>query len=448
MLSHNIKKGFIEYFKNKHHVNLPSSPVVPHDDPTLLFTNAGMNQFKDIFLGQRTVDYQRAVTAQKCIRVGGKHNDLDNVGHTSRHITFFEMLGNFSFGDYFKKEAIQSAFEVTTQVFGFDPEKIWATVYEDDDEAFQLWTSYLPSKRIVRMGAKDNFWMMGNVGPCGPCSELLYDRGKDFGSAKSPLEDSDGERFLEFWNLVFMQFNRDEAAHQTPLPNQSIDTGVGLERIVSLKMGTRSVFETDILTHLIHQVERQTQMTYSPQSDLAPSFHVIADHVRSLAFAIADGAQPSNLDRGYVLRKILRRAVRYSKRLRINTPFLAHLIPTLIECMGDDYPELKEAEGRICEIITQEEENFFRTLKRGGNILSSIIENAQKKKDKQITGEEAFKLKDTYGFPLEEILLIAKDTGLAVNIESFELLEHKAKEISKKAHVAHTQTLEIGRAHV
>ncbi|MDN3505341.1 MAG: alanine--tRNA ligase [Rhabdochlamydiaceae bacterium] len=440
MLSAKIRKKFIDYFKAKEHHHLPSSPVFPHDDPTLLFTNAGMNQFKDIFLGKTKMDYTRAVTSQKCIRVGGKHNDLDNVGHTSRHMTFFEMLGNFSFGDYFKAEAIEFAYEVTTQVFELDIEKVWVSVFEDDDEAFELWKKFMPENRIVRMGAKDNFWTMGNVGPCGPCSELLYDRGDKFGKATSPLNDEDGERYFEFWNLVFMQFNQEQNGKQIPLQNQSIDTGCGLERIVSLKMGVDTLFETDILRAIIQKIETICGKKYNPKDEFAPAFHVIADHLRSLAFSIADGVQPSNLDRGYVLRKILRRAIRYSKKLGMNDPFLAELVPVLIECMGDDFPEIKNAKQRICEILTAEEESFFKTLKRGGNILNSIIEKAEKKKE--ISGEDAFKLKDTYGFPLEEILLIAKDSGLTVNLEAYELLEHKAKELSKAAHKTHAQTVE------
>ncbi|MCF7806779.1 MAG: alanine--tRNA ligase [Simkaniaceae bacterium] len=440
--SKEIRRQFIQYFEKKGHLHLPSSPVFPHDDPTLLFTNAGMNQFKDIFLGRTKMDYKRAVTSQKCIRVGGKHNDLDNVGHTSRHMTFFEMLGNFSFGDYFKKEAIQFAFDVTTEVFQLDIEKIWVTIFEDDDEAYELWKAHMPEQRIVRMGAKDNFWMMGEVGPCGPCSELYFDRGEKYGSAKSPADPDGDLRYLEFWNLVFMQFNRSASGHQAPLPNQSIDTGAGLERIMALKMGVDSVFETDILQALIRQIEHQSGEQYTPGSPLAPAFHVIADHLRALSFAIADGVQPSNLDRGYVLRKILRRATRYAKRLGFDRPFLADLVPTLITTMGDDFPELKQSESRIAEILTTEEESFLRTLKRGGNILNQIIDKATSSNEKQITGEEAFKLKDTYGFPLEEILLIAKDTGLEVNIEAFEMLEHKAKELSKKAHVSHQQIAE------
>jgi alanyl-tRNA synthetase len=440
MLSQEIRRRFLNFFKSQGHALIPSSSVVPHEDPSLLFINAGMNQFKDVFLGKSVRDYTRATTSQKCIRVGGKHNDLDNVGHTKRHLTFFEMLGNFSFGDYFKEQAIKYAWEVSTEIFSFPPEKLWITVFNDDDEAFSLWTKYVPASRIVRMGEEDNFWSMGETGPCGPCSELYFDRGERWGTGASPKEDPLGERYLEFWNLVFMQFNRDATGKMTPLPKQSIDTGSGLERVISLIMNVDSLYEIDIFQHLIAQIEKISHKTYQKQDTLlAPAFHVIADHIRSLSFAIADGAQPSNMERGYVLRKILRRAVRYGKVLGMQEPFLGKILPALIEVMGDDYPELKGAEKRIEEILTLEEEAFIRTLKRGGNILSSIIETAQKNPLKQITGEEAFKLKDTYGFPLEEILLIAKDTSLQVNIDAYELLETQAKEKSRGAASKHIQ---------
>lgn len=444
MLSQEIRRNFLNYFKSKGHTIVPSSPVVPHDDPTLLFTNAGMNQFKDVFLGSSKRDYKRATTSQKCIRVGGKHNDLDNVGHTSRHLTFFEMLGNFSFGDYFKKEAIALAWEVTSEVFQFDLDHVWITVFEKDDEAFELWKKHVPEKRIIRMGEKDNFWAMGDTGPCGPCSELYYDKGKKYGDASSPLNDATGERYLEFWNLVFMQFNRDLQGKMSPLPNQSIDTGSGLERVVSLKMGVDNVFHTDILRHLIGQIETVTGKKYDPSdAKMAPAFHVIADHIRSLTFAIADGAQPSNIERGYVLRKLIRRAVRYGRTLLgVEGTFLAKVLPALVETMGSDYREIVTAKDRIAEILTLEEEGFIRTLKRGGNILSTIVEQAVKSPQKQISGGDAFKLKDTYGFPLEEILLIAKDSNLQVNIDAYQLLEEKAKEISRSSRSVQGQEAE------
>jgi len=443
MLSQEIRRRFLKYFKEHGHSIIPSSPVVPHDDPTLLFNNAGMNQFKDVFLGKAVRDYKLAATSQKCIRAGGKHNDLDNVGHSSRHLTFFEMLGNFSFGDYFKKEAIHFAWEVSTKVFEFPEEKIWPTVFEKDEEAFDLWKKYVPEKRITRMGEADNFWAMGETGPCGPCSELYFDRGTKWGSGVSPKDDPSGERYLEFWNLVFMQFNRDASGAMTPLPKQSIDTGAGLERLISLKMGVDTLFGTDILRGLIAEIEEVAGRKYEEEDKiLAPAFHVIADHIRSLSFAIADGAQPSNLDRGYVLRKILRRAVRYGRMLGLHDPFLAKILPRLVREMGGDYHELKTAEHRIAEILTLEEESFLRTLKRGGNILGQIIENAQKSSARQITGEDAFKLKDTYGLPLDEILLIAKDSHLEVNLEQYQILEELAREKSRSAKTSHEQQAE------
>lgn len=440
MLSQEIRKKFLSYFKEQKHTVVPSSPTVPHDDPTLLFINAGMNQFKDVFLGKAERDYTRATSSQKCIRVGGKHNDLDNVGHTSRHMTFFEMLGNFSFGDYFKKEAIDFAWHVSTEIFQYDPKRIWVSVFETDDEAFELWKPFIDEKRIIRLGEKENFWSMGDTGPCGPCSELLYDRGDKFGTAKHPLEDKTGERYPEFWNLVFMQFNRDSSGKMTPLPKQCVDTGAGLERVVSFLMGKDNVFQTDVLSLLIARVEELSGKKYDPTDPhLAPPFHVIADHVRALAFAIADGAQPSNVDRGYVLRKILRRAVRYGRLLGFNKPFLADVFPSLVETMGSDYHELKKAKNQISEILTIEEESFFRTLKRGGNILSTIVEEGEKNPRKEISGSDAFKLKDTYGFPLEEILLIAKDSGLTVNLDTYAILEEQARERSRSAKSSHEE---------
>lgn len=434
MSSQQVRRKFLKYFEERGHALIASSPVVPFEDPTLLFTNAGMNQFKDVFLGKSQREYGAAVSSQKCLRVGGKHNDLENVGHTSRHLTFFEMLGNFSFGDYFKERAIQYAWEVSTEVFGFDPEKIWATVYQDDDEAFALWEKILPAKKIVRLGEKDNFWAMGDTGPCGPCSELYYDRGAKFGSAPGIAEDSTGERYLEFWNLVFMQFQRLPDGKMVPLPKGCIDTGSGLERVMSLKMGVETLFGTDIFRELIAEIEKVSGVTYdAANAALAPAFHVISDHIRSLAFAICDGVQPSNLDRGYVLRKLLRRAVRYGKVLGMQQPFLAKVLPRLASVMGDDYPELRTHSNRIAETLTLEEESFFRTLRRGGAILQTVIDEAKSSASNTISGEEAFRLKDTYGLPLEEIELLAKDCALGVDLSGFQKLEQEAKVRSRSA---------------
>jgi alanyl-tRNA synthetase len=440
MISSQIRKDFLKYFEKNKHTIVPSSPVFPHDDPTLLFTNAGMNQFKDVFLGYSKRDYTRATTSQKCIRVGGKHNDLENVGHTSRHLTFFEMLGNFSFGDYFKKEAIKFAWEVSTEVFGFDPDRIYPSVFEKDDEAYEMWKSYVPEKRIVRFGEKENFWAMGDTGPCGPCSELLFDRGEAFGKASHPYEDASGERFLEFWNLVFMQYNRSSDGKMTNLPKQSIDTGSGLERVVSLKMGVNSVFATDIFQELIAEISNLSKVSYNAHASNASNFHVIADHIRMLSFSIADGVVPSNIDRGYVLRKVLRRAVRYGKGLGLNEPFLGKLLPRLIDCMGDAYPELEISKQKIETLLFQEEEAFLKTLRRGGNILSQITQKALLQDKKEISGKEAFLLKDTYGLPLDEITLLAKDSGLFVDIEGFNVLEQEAKLKSKKSQSSHDQS--------
>ncbi len=439
-----VRRKFLQYFKERQHAVIASSPVLPHDDPTLLFTNAGMNQFKDVFLGQSVRDYKRAATSQKCIRVGGKHNDLENVGHTRRHLTFFEMLGNFSFGDYFKKDAIQFAWELSTNILGFDEKRIWPSVFKDDTEAFELWTKYVPAERIVRLGEKDNFWAMGDTGPCGPCSELLYDRGPGYGSATNPIEDAagDGERFPEFWNLVFMQYNKQPSGALDPLPRPSIDTGAGLERILSFLLDFDSVFETDVLRGLIAQVENITGKPYDPSDhQSSAAFRVIADHMRCLAFAIADGVQPSNVDRGYVLRKVLRRAVRYGRTLGMDEPFLHKVLPRLVSSMGDDYPEIKKGQDRIAEILTVEEEAFLRTLRKGGNMLNQIIERSESHGNK-ISGEDAFKLKDTYGLPIEEILLIAKDAGLVVDLDRYQQLEIEAKERSRSVHKATQQIAE------
>lgn len=440
--THEIRRRFLDYFASQNHQVVASSPVVPHDDPTLLFTNAGMNQFKDVFLGKTTRDYTKAATSQKCIRVGGKHNDLENVGHTRRHLTFFEMLGNFSFGDYFKQTAIKHAWEVSTNIFKFDQERIWASVFQDDDESFELWKAYLPESRIVRLGEKDNFWAMGDTGPCGPCSELLYDRGPSFSNATSPANDTSGERFMEYWNLVFMQYNRSSKDNMTALPKPSIDTGAGLERVMCLIQGKDNVFDTDVLRSLIARIEEISGIAYLPENEMqASAFRVIADHLRCLAFAIADGAQPSNVERGYVLRKVLRRAVRYGKLLNFQKPFLADVLSRLVDVMGKDYKELIVSKERIAEIATLEEEAFFRTLKRGGNMLNQIIEESKAHKS-EISGQDAFKLKDTYGLPLEEIQLIAKDYNLHVDIAGFEVLEKEAKEKSKAKQRSSSQVVE------
>lgn len=433
MLSAEIRKKFLQYFEKKGHQILPSAPVVPFSDPTLLFINAGMNPLKEVFLGKKSVGYTRAASSQKCLRVGGKHNDLEQVGHTTRHLTFFEMLGNFSFGDYFKQEAIAFAWELTQEVLQLPAEKIWISVYEKDEESWELWKKWVPENRIVRLEEKDNFWSMGETGPCGPCSELLYDKGSKYGTACSPVEDREGERFFEFWNLVFMEYEKLASGEFVPLPKKNIDTGMGLERIVSLKMGVETVFQTDILAALVQAVEKLSHKKATPSSQSA--FFVIADHIRSLAFAIADGVIPSNIERGYILRKLLRRAVRYGRSLDLKEPFLAKLVPVLIQLMGNDYPELVKNAGKMEEILTQEEEAFIRTLQRGGNLLQNILETSQG----ILKGEDVFRLKDTYGLPLEEILLIAQDHHLDIDQVRFQQLEEEARQRSKASHITHAQ---------
>ncbi|NGX31031.1 MAG: Alanine--tRNA ligase [Chlamydiae bacterium] len=427
-----IRAEFLRYFTSKGHTLLPSGSVVPHADPTLLFNNAGMNQFKDIFLGLETPQFDLATTTQKCIRVGGKHNDLENVGHTTRHLTFFEMLGNFSFDAYFKKEAIDFAFELACNIFHIDTEHLWASVFEEDEESFELWKKYLPEKRIVRLGKKDNFWSMGNVGPCGPCSELLFDRGKKISKATTPKDDVEGERFFEFWNLVFMQYNQTQEGIIEELPRPMVDTGMGLERMAALLQNKTSVFEIDFFQELIRHIEALGNTKYNAKS--ASAFHVIADHLRTLCFAISDGATPSNTERGYVLRKILRRAVRYGKQIGFEAPFLHKLVGHLVDLMPY-FKELKSAQNNIETLLLQEEENFFATLKRGGNLLQKMLLRSKG----TLSGDDCFKLKDTYGFPLEEIELIAKDQNLTLEKERFFELEKKAKELSKSAANTTTQ---------
>lgn len=444
-LSTQIRRQFLEYFKNKNHRVVPSSSVIPHNDPTLLFVNAGMNQFKSYFLGEEEPISLRATSTQKCVRVGGKHNDLENVGHTSRHLTFFEMLGNFSFGDYFKKEAIEMAWDVTNQILKLDIDKLWVSVYHDDQEAMDYWKKYLPESRIVRIETDDNFWAMGDQGLCGPCTELFIDKGKEYGNARSPKEDVQGERFFEFWNLVFMQYDRGSDNTLHPLPKPCVDTGMGLERIVSLMMGVDNIFESDLLAALVQETQEIFKLNYKEQNaDRKAAFHVIVDHLRTLSFAIADGVQPSNLDRGYILRKVLRRAVRYGRQLGANKPFMGALVPKLIELMGEDFPELGQSKARIEEILLTEEEAFLRTLKRGGNLLGHVIKSAQASEDQKITGDDAFKLKDTYGLPLEEIQLMALDSHLTVDLERYDVLEKEAKNKSRQAHEKVSQNVSEG----
>lgn len=418
-----IREQFLKFFESKGHQRVTSSSLVPHDDPTLLFTNAGMVQFKEVFIGLDKRPYKRATTAQKCVRAGGKHNDLDTVGRTPRHHTFFEMLGNFSFGDYFKKEAISYAWEFLTEVLQLPKEKLWATIYLDDDEAYELWKELtkIPEERIIRLGEKDNFWAMGDTGPCGPCSEIIYDRGEKY-SCDHPecgIGVCDCDRWLEIWNLVFMQFDRDEDGNLNPLPRPSIDTGMGLERIASILQGVESNFQTDLIKPLMDKVVELTGKKYY-EDERGFAFRVIADHTRSCSFLIADGVLPGNEGRGYVLRRILRRAVRFGKTLGLEKPFLYKLVDTLADYMGDVYQELKEKQEAIKKIIKIEEEKFHETLHEGLKVVNDIIAKVKEEGRQEVSGQEAFMLYDTYGFPLDLTQDIAEENDLQVDVDGFE----------------------------
>ncbi|SMB95613.1 alanyl-tRNA synthetase [Desulfonispora thiosulfatigenes DSM 11270] len=421
--ANDIRAKFISFFEDRGHNQVHSSSLVPIDDPTLLFTNAGMNQFKNIFLGLETRNYKRAVTSQKCVRAGGKHNDLDTVGKTARHHTFFEMLGNFSFGDYFKKEAIAFAWEFLTKELKLSTDNLYITVYQDDDEAYEYWeqTTGFSSNKILRLGEKDNFWSMGETGPCGPCSEIHFDRGIKH-SCSAPdcgLGKCDCDRWLEIWNLVFMQYNRDDKGVLTTLPKPSIDTGLGLERIVSIMQQVNSNYETDLLKPLINEVEKLSNKKYDQGLSGFP-FRVIADHARSCTFLISDGVLPSNDGRGYVLRRIIRRAVRFGKSLGINNSFLYKMSPKVMELMKDSYPELADKLEFVQKIIKNEEERFQETLNDGLKIVTEVIKSLKEKGQTQISGKEAFNLYDTYGFPLDLTKDIAEEENLTVDTLGFE----------------------------
>ena len=436
MTGSQIREIFLKYFEKKGHAIVPSSPLVPIDDPTLLFTNAGMVQFKDVFLGLDQRPYSRAVTSQKCVRAGGKHNDLETVGRTARHHTFFEMLGNFSFGDYFKREAIGFAWEFLTEELGLPKDRLWPTIYLDDDEAFHLWQEVagVPAGRIVRLGEKDNFWAMGDTGPCGPCSEIILDRGEEFrcGEPKCGLGVCDCDRWLEIWNLVFMQFNRDENGVLTPLPRPSIDTGMGLERITSVMQEVESNFDTDLLRSLIEFVEKISGREYHKDQRGFP-FRVIADHARACTFLVSDGVQPSNEGRGYVLRRILRRAVRFGKVLGLERPFLCELVPVVVRMMKEPYPELVEKKEYIQKVIRMEEERFHTTLHEGMRVVASIVERVKADGRDRIGGREAFLLYDTYGFPLDLTEDIAEEQGLSVDRPGFDQAMAEQRERARAA---------------
>jgi len=413
-----VRETFLGYYERNDHKRVKSSSLVPQDDPTLLFTNAGMVQFKNVFLGNEKRDYKRACTSQKCVRAGGKHNDLENVGYTARHHTFFEMLGNFSFGDYFKKEAIHYAWDLVTNVYGLPKEKLWITIFKEDNEAFDIWHKQegVDASRIVRMGEKDNFWSMGDTGPCGPCSEIHIDQGKDVGCKRPECSiECECDRFLEIWNLVFMQFNRSIDGKLTPLPKPSIDTGMGLERISAVLEGVYSNFDTDLFVPIINDICNYFSVDYKYNENIDVSLRVIADHLRAMDFLISDGVLPDKEGRGYVLRKIIRRAMRYGTKLGAKDPFLYKLVDSVNRSLGDIYPEIIQSQAFVKNTIKQEEEQFLTTLEEGLALFDKLVD----KGNNTLDGQKAFKLYDTYGFPIDLTLDIAKEQNIVVDIEGF-----------------------------
>ena len=440
MKASEIRSRFLKYFESKGHAIVASSPVVPGDDPTLLFTNAGMNQFKDVFLGFDKRPYVRATTSQKCIRAGGKHNDLENVGYTARHHTFFEMLGNFSFGDYFKRDALQYAWELLTVHFKLPADKLWATVYAEDDEAYDIWKNVigLPPERIVRIGdnkggryMSDNFWMMGDTGPCGPCSEIFYDHGPEVAGGPPGSPGEDGDRYIEIWNNVFMQFNRTEDGVMHPLPKPSVDTGMGLERLAAVLQHVHSNYEIDLFVRLLAAARNAVSFA-AGGADIdadSPSLKVIADHIRACSFTIADGVVPGNEGRGYVLRRIARRAIRHGYKLGARKPFFHTLVLPLSVEMGEAYPELKRDALRITEVLKLEEERFFQTIAHG----MEILEGALKSDAKQIDGDTAFKLHDTFGFPLDLTADVCRERGVTVDDAGFNAAMARQREQARAA---------------
>ena len=440
MKSAEIRQQYLKFFESKGHTIVASSPVVPHDDPTLLFANAGMNQFKDVFLGFDKRPYSRATTAQKCIRAGGKHNDLENVGYTARHHTFFEMMGNFSFGDYFKQDAIKFAWELLTTVFKLPPEKLLVTVYAEDDEAYDIWAKQVgvPADRIVRIGdnkgaryASDNFWMMGDTGPCGPCTEIFYDHGPEVAGGPPGSPEEDGDRFIEIWNIVFMQYNRDESGELHPLPRPSVDTGMGLERVAAVLQHVHSNYEIDLFVNLLAAAAKVVQDAGGTPETGSPSLKVIADHIRACCFTIVDGVVPGNEGRGYVLRRIIRRAVRHGYKMGARQPFLHSLVPALVKEMGEAYPELKRDQARIEEVLKGEESRFFETIANGMSLLEGALAGLKGKK--VLDGETAFRLHDTYGFPLDLTADVCRERGVTVDEAGFETAMAHQREQARAA---------------
>ena len=426
--SNEVRQRFLDYFARRGHSVVASSSLIPRDDPTILFTNAGMNQFKEVFLGHETRSYVRAASSQKCMRVSGKHNDLENVGPSSFHHTFFEMLGNFSFGDYFKEEAIEMGWELLTEGYGLPAERLWASVYEEDDEAFDLWKQVvgLPDHRILRLGKEDNYWSMGDTGPCGPCSEIHFDYGVgDFawpasGTYAEPEHvDLDDDRFVELWNLVFMQYNADGSGGIVPLPAPNIDTGAGLERLAAVIQGVRSNYDSDLFRPLIDAVAERSGRTYGEDDAADVALRVIADHGRATAFLLADGVSPANDGRGYVLRRLIRRAVRFGMKLGFEEPFFSAAATSVVDRMGDVYPELRQAEELISRVTTAEEDRFFRALAAGTRVFEDVVEAVKGAGKDSIPGDEAFRLYDTYGLPLELTREFAEDVGLQVDEAAF-----------------------------
>jgi len=434
MTGNDIRRQFLEYFKKHTHQRVRSSSLVPQDDPTLLFTNAGMVQFKRIFLGEEKREYSRATTSQKCVRAGGKHNDLENVGYTARHHTFFEMLGNFSFGDYFKEKAIEFAWDLLTNHWKLPADKLWASVYLDDDEAYNLWhrITGIPEARIVRFGEKDNFWAMGDTGPCGPCSEIIIDRGEQYGCGKPDCKvGCECDRYLEIWNLVFMQFNRDASGKMTPLPKPSIDTGMGLERVVSVIQNVPTNYDTDLMMPIIHKVENLSEKRLGESFESDVAMKVIADHTRAAAFLIGDGILPSNEGRGYVLRRIMRRAIRYGRNIGLDKPFLHETAGVLFEMMKSAYPELSEAKAFITNVINNEEIRFSETLDNGLRLLNDTLSEMKAKGEKQVPGSVIFKLYDTFGFPVDIVRDVVRDRKMTLDMDGFDSAMDTQREQSR-----------------
>src|SRR5689334_1979869 len=417
MTGSEVRQKFLDYFSARGHRVVRSSSLVPANDPTLLFTNAGMNQFKDVFLGQEQRDYTRAASSQKCVRAGGKHNDLDNVGYTRRHHTFFEMLGNFSFGDYFKKDAIAYAWELITKEYGLPKDQLYVTVFREDDDAEELWQNVagVPRDRIFRLGEKDNFWQMGETGPCGPCSEIHYDFGAEAGAGSFP--DDPGERFVEIWNLVFMQYDRDAQGRLNPLPRPSIDTGMGLERIAAVKQGVLSNYDTDLIRPIVLQAGELIGKAFGDDPVIDTAMRINADHARATAFLIHDGVLPSNEGRGYVLRKIMRRAMRNARMVGVDDPFLYKLTGFVAELMQPAYPEMMESVQRVARVVKDEEHRYATTFLVAEKVFHDEAKSA---KGNLLPGAAAFKLYDTYGLALDEMQEMARERGLDLDLEGFE----------------------------